>query len=87
MIILVRSPDQERIAALLAKEQCGICIDEWEVSTTPEKLVEATETLLNNPEQRTAMGARSQALVDGLGAERTAQSLIGRISQGCSPSR
>jgi len=87
MIILVRSPDQKRIAALLAKEQCAICIDEWEASTTADKLVEATETLLKNPEQRTAMVARSQALVDGFGAERTAQSLIGRISQICSPLR
>jgi len=86
MIIVVLSPDQKRIAISLAKEECALCLDEWEASTTPDKLVEATKTLLKNPEQRSAMVTRSQALVDGFGAERTAQSLIGRISQICSPS-
>ena len=87
MIILVLSPNQKWIAMSLAKKKCGISLDKWEASTTPDKLVEAIETLLKHPQQRNVMAARSQALVDGFGAKRTAQSLIGRISQVCTPSR
>jgi UDP-2,4-diacetamido-2,4,6-trideoxy-beta-L-altropyranose hydrolase len=81
MIIVVLSPDQKLIAASLAKEGCAISLDEWKANTTAVKLVEAAEALLKKPEQRTEMSARSQALVDGLGAERTAQSLRKLLEQ------
>jgi UDP-2,4-diacetamido-2,4,6-trideoxy-beta-L-altropyranose hydrolase len=76
LIVLPLSPDQERNAHAIESAGCGRRI-------AAEQVIELGETvklLLGDPAQRARMSARGLELVDGRGAGRAADSLLGLLS-------
>jgi len=76
MIVLVTSRDQALIASELETEGCAKNLGEWQLNGQALDLARWIDKLLNNPRRRSEMSFKAQSLVDGLGAERVAESLI-----------
>jgi spore coat polysaccharide biosynthesis predicted glycosyltransferase SpsG len=76
MIVLPLSPDQERNAHAIEAAGCGRRIAAEQVS----ELGETVKLLLDDPAQRARMSARGLELIDGRGAGRAADSLLGLLS-------
>lgn len=82
MIVLATSEDQELIGAELARAGCAEYLGEWRPERAAFKLVQKVRELLQAPERRIKMSTRGRQLVDGLGAERAAESLMSFAASG-----
>jgi spore coat polysaccharide biosynthesis protein SpsF len=79
MIVLTLTHDQVPNAAALARRGCAIGLGAWRAETGARTLARRVEELLAAPARREEMSRRAQALVDGAGAERAADSLLARV--------
>jgi UDP-2,4-diacetamido-2,4,6-trideoxy-beta-L-altropyranose hydrolase len=76
MLVLPLSPDQEPNAAAIEAAGCGRRLGPEEFGRLPL----AVESLLLDAERRAEMSRRGMTLVDGRGAERAAESLLGLLA-------
>ena len=81
MVVLQLSRNQERNARGLVRQGCATSLGTWSPGVAMPGLAAAVEGLLENPERRAEMSSRGQALVDGLGTGRTAESLSTFITE------
>ena len=79
MVILTLALDQALNASALARQGCALNLGEWRADTGARRLAGCVEELLADPERRAAMSRASQALVDGAGAARAADSLLALV--------
>jgi spore coat polysaccharide biosynthesis predicted glycosyltransferase SpsG len=79
MVILTLAPDQALNAAALERQGCALSLGEWRADALP--LAGLVDGLLADPAKRAAMSRASQALVDGAGAGRAADSLLALVSR------
>ena len=76
MLVLAFSPDQVFIAKSLAAQGLATYLGLVQDDRPPVGLAEEVSSLLANPSQRSVQARAGQALVDGHGAARVAESLI-----------
>jgi spore coat polysaccharide biosynthesis predicted glycosyltransferase SpsG len=72
MLVLVLSPDQQGVAVALEQEGAAVQVQ----GSAPDRLAETVASLLADAGRRRAMSSSAAALVDGLGAQRAARSLV-----------
>jgi spore coat polysaccharide biosynthesis protein SpsF len=81
MVILTLTPDQVPNAAALGRHGCGVSLGAWHAETGAQRLARCVEDLLADPERRASMSRAAQALVDGGGTARAADSLLALVAR------
>jgi spore coat polysaccharide biosynthesis predicted glycosyltransferase SpsG len=79
MVILTQASNQAPNVSALERQGCAVSLGEWRAATSARRLAGCVEELLADPERRAAMSRASQALVDGAGSARAAESLAALI--------
>lgn len=81
MVVFTLTPDQVPNAAALGRHGCAVSLGAWHAETGAQRLAQCVEELLAAPERRASMSRAAQALVDGSGAERAADSLLALVAR------
>jgi spore coat polysaccharide biosynthesis protein SpsF len=80
MVVFTLSADQAPNAAALERHGCAVRLDGWRGDADGSRLAATVDDLLAAPERRAAMSRAAQALVDGGGAARAAESLLALVA-------
>lgn len=78
MVIVSLSDNQVGNAASLEAAGAAVAIHDWRPSASDDQLGVVVSALGSDPQRREAMHACGRALVDGCGAERVVEAMIGR---------